>query len=237
VKTSVTPNGRPRTFTINDLPASEKPRERLQQRGARALSEQELIAVILGRGVSGESVTVTAQRLFDHFGSLRGIANATVEELCQIRGIKLAKASQIKAVFELAGRLASNPDGGKRLVKTPEDAVEVVSEELRGAKKECFLALLLTTRGRLIKVSEISVGTLDSSLVHPREVFKPAMLASAASVVFVHNHPSGDPTPSAEDMKMTERLVEVGKLIGIEVLDHVIVCDGGSTSMKRKGLL
>jgi DNA repair protein RadC len=226
-----------RTFTINDLPDSEKPRERLQEHGAGALSVQELIAVILGRGIAGESVTVTAQRLFDQFGTLRGIAGATVEELMHVKGIGLAKASQIKAVFELAGRLESNPDGDKRTVKAPEDVRDVVREHLRGVKKECFLALLLTTRGKLIKVSEVSVGSLDSSLVHPREVFREAMSAAAASVVFVHNHPSGDPSPSAEDVKMTERLVQVGQLVGIDVLDHIIVSDSDFTSMKRKGML
>ena len=237
MKEASVPKARGKSFTINDLPDSEKPRERLQEHGAGALSVQELLAVVLGRGISGESVTVTTQRLFDHFGTLRGVANATVEELCQVRGIKLAKASQIKAVFELAGRLESNPDGDKRPVKTPEDAMNVVREQLRGMKKECFLALLLTTRGKLIKMVEVSVGSLDSSIVHPREAFREAMTASAASVVFVHNHPSGDPSPSAEDVKMTERLVQVGQLVGIDVLDHVIVCDGGFTSMKRKGML
>ncbi len=224
------------TFTIRDLPVSERPRERLQEHGAGALSVQELIAVILGKGIAGESVTVTAQRLLERFGGLRGIAEATVEDLGEIRGIGLAKASQIKACFELADRLKSSPDGDKPVIKKPDDVMNIVGGKLRGKKKEHFLALLLDTRGHVIKVSEISIGSLDASIVHPREVFREAMSVSAASVILVHNHPSGDPEPSNEDIQITKRLVEVGELVGIEVLDHVIVAGEKFTSLKRKGL-
>ncbi len=137
---------------------------------------------------------VTAQRLLSQFGSLKGIASASVEELSQLKGIGLAKASQLKAAFELANRLEGYAEAGdKPVVKTPEDAVGLVRGRLKGKKKEHFLALLLDTRSRLIKVAEISVGSLDSSIVHPREVFKEAISATAASVIFAHNHPSGDP--------------------------------------------
>lgn len=241
IKQSITASdatgGRPEAFTINDLPASERPRERLQESGASALSVQELIAVILRQGISGESVTVTVQRLFDHFKTLRAMSQAPIEELQRVRGIGLAKACQIKAVFELADRLVKSPEGARPSVKTPEDIMSLLAGELRGEKKEHFYAVLLDTRGRYIKKVEISRGSLDSSIVHPREVFREAMMAAAASLVFAHNHPSGDPMPSPEDVKMTERLVQVGQLVGIDVLDHVIVCDGGFTSMKRRGLL
>ncbi len=198
-----------KSFTIHDLPASERPRERLQKFGVEALSAQEILALILGRGISGESVMVTVQRLLSHFGNLKGIAAASVEQLSQVKGIGLAKASQIKAAFELANRLEGYSETGKKpLVKTPEDIVALVKGRLRGKKKEYFLALLLDTRNQLIKVSEISVGSLDTSIVHPREVFKEAISASAASVIFVHNHPSGDTEASEDDVKLTKRLAE-----------------------------
>ena len=226
-----------KSFTIHDLPISERPRERLQKLGIEALSAQEILALILGRGVSGESVMVTAQRLLSRFGSLKGIAGASVEELSQVKGIGVAKGSQIKAAFELANRVeAYSEAGNKPLVKTPEDVVGLVRGRLKGKKKEHFLALLVDTRNQLIKVAEISVGSLDSSLVHPREVFKEAISATAASVIFAHNHPSGDPTASEDDIRLTKRLAEAGEIVGIDVLDHIIISDRNYLSLKREGL-
>jgi len=225
------------SFTIHDLPISERPRERLQKFGVEALSAQEILALILGRGIAGESVMVTAQRLLSQFGSLKGIASASVEELSQVKGIGIAKASQIKAAFELANRLEGYSEAGSRpVVKTPDDVVGLVRGRLKGKKKEYFLALLLDTRNQLIKVAEISVGSLEGSLVHPREVFKEAISATAASVVFAHNHPSGDPTASEDDIGLTKRLAEVGEIVGIDVLDHIIIGDKNFLSLKREGL-
>ncbi len=224
-------------MTIHDLPLSERPRERLQRFGAEALSAQEILALILGRGIAGESVMVTAQRLLAQFGSLKGIAGASLEELSTVRGIGVAKASQIRAAFELANRLEGGAEGAdKPVVKTPEDVAGLVQGRLRGKKREHFLALLLDTRNQLIKVAEISVGSLDSSIVHPREVFKEAVSASAASVIFVHNHPSGDPEASEDDIKLTKRLAEAGEIMGIGVLDHIIIGDKKRLSLKREGL-
>ena len=226
-----------KSFTVHDLPISERPRERLQKLGIEALSAQEILALILGRGISGESVMVTAQRLLSQFGNLKGIAGASVEELSQVKGIGIAKASQIKAAFELANRLEDYSEAGdKPLVKTPEDVASLVRARLKGKKKEHFLALLLDTRNQLIKVSQISIGSLDTSIVHPREVFKEAISASAASVIFVHNHPSGDPESSEDDIKLTKRLVQAGEIVGIDVLDHIIIGDKNYRSLKREGL-
>ena len=226
-----------KSFTLHDLPVTERPRERLQRFGAEALSAQEILALILGRGIAGESVTMTAQRLLSKFGNLRGIAGASLEELAEIRGIGLAKASQIKAAFELANRVEGQPETGKRqVVKNPVEVVGVVKGRLKGKKKEHFLVVLLDTRNQVIKVSEVSVGSLDTSVVHPREVFKEAISASAASVIFVHNHPSGDTEASEEDVELSKRLAEVGEIMGIDVLDHIIVTDNDYLSLKGMGL-
>ena len=225
------------SFTIHDLPISERPRERLQKFGVEALSAQEILALILGRGIAGESVMMTAQRLLSQFGSLKGIAGASVEELSTVKGIGVAKASQIKAAFELANRLEGYSEAGKMpLVKTPDEVTALVRGRLKGKKKEHFLALLLDTRNQLIKLVEISVGSLDASIVHPREVFKEAISASAASVIFAHNHPSGDPEASDDDIRLTKRLAEAGEIVGIDVLDHIIIGDKNYLSLKREGL-
>jgi DNA repair protein RadC len=225
------------SFTVHDLPLSERPRERLFKLGSEALSVQEILALILGRGIKGESVMVASQKLLSRFGNLKGVADASVEELIQMKGIGPAKAAQIKAALELSKRLEA--DVGEKpqpILKSPEDVAAVVKSKLKGKKREHFWVLCLDTRNRLINDKLVSIGSLDTSIVHPREVFKEAVSSSAASVIFVHNHPSGDPEPSKEDIELTKRLVQAGEIIGIDVLDHIIVCDKSYLSLKAKNL-
>ena len=225
------------SFTVHDLPLSERPRERLLKLGSEALSAQEILALILGRGIKGESVMMTSQKLLSRFGSLKGVANASVEELTQTKGIGPAKAAQIKAVLELSKRLEADVnEKPKPILKSPEDVAAVVKTRLKGKKKEHFFVLCLDTRNRLINDKLVSIGSLDTSIVHPREVFKEPVSSSAASVIFVHNHPSGDPEPSKEDVELTKRLAKAGEIIGIDVLDHIIVCNENYLSLKAKNL-
>jgi DNA repair protein RadC len=222
------------SFTVRDLPREERPRERLQRLGAENLSAQELLAVILGKGIAHESVLITVQRLLDKFKTTRGIAEATFEELRQVRGIGQAKACQIKAAFELANRWSATVSNAS--ISSPEDVYNELKAKARGKKKEYFWAVLLDTRNKIIKSVEISIGSLDSSIVHPRELFKEAISASASSIIVAHNHPSGNPQASQEDIKLTKRLKESGDIVGIEIVDHIILGEDRFLSMKREGL-
>lgn len=225
-----------RSFTINDLPKDERPRERLLKFGEQALSTQELLQLILGRGVAGESVAVTAQKLLTHFGSLQKIAEASIEELSSIKGIGLAKAAQIKAVFEISRRFSTQTPSyqGKELTN-PEKVYQLIKSKLKDYHKEHFYIIVLNSRN--YSVAEISIGSLNASVVHPREVFAEAIKHQAASVILVHNHPSGDPQPSDNDLAVTKRLTESGKILGIEVIDHIIVTKDNFFSFKEKKLI
>lgn len=228
-----------KTFTVRDLPRSERPRERLLRHGADRLSSQELLALVIGRGVSKRSVMTIAQELMARFGSIQGISNATIEELSHIKGIGTAKAAQLKAVFELGKRQELEREAVYESydIKDPQSVVRAVRGTIKDKAKEHFKLILLNTRNKIIGLSTVSIGTLSASLVHPREVFKDAIRHSASSVVMAHNHPSGDPEPSEEDLKITRRLVESGKILGIEVLDHIIIGKDTFISLKMKGLL
>jgi len=222
--------------TIRDMPADERPRERLVRYGSEALSAPELLAIILRVGSSRGSAISLANQLLSHFGSLKGVAKATVAELSALPGVGVAKAAQIKAAFELGRRLATTTDE-RVVVDRPELAANLVMEEMRYHDKEHFKVLLLDVRNRCIAIRPISVGSLTSSVAHPREIFREAIAHSAASVIVAHNHPSGDPAPSAEDRTLTARLVQAGEIIGVKVLDHLIIGDGCWVSMKEKELM
>jgi len=225
-----------KSFTIHDLPKEERPRERLVKFGEQALSVQELLQLILGRGIAGESVVVTAQKLLSQFGSLQKLAEASIEELFSVKGIGLAKATQMKAAFEIGRRLSTQatPYKSKELTD-PEKVYRLIKNKLKDYHKEHFYIIVLNSRNW--SVAEVSMGSLNASIVHPREVFEEAIRNKAASVIFVHNHPSGNPEPSEDDLIITKRLVEAGKIMGIEVNDHIIITKTGFFSFKDKRLI
>ncbi|MFY9114507.1 MAG: DNA repair protein RadC [Dethiobacteria bacterium] len=222
---------------IRDLPDEERPREKLLQSGPGALSNAELIAVILRTGNRQESAVHLAERLISKAGGLRYLPDLSLEELQAIKGIGPAKAVQIKAALELGRRVSTSFYDYEAAITSPRHVADLFMEELRYRKKEYFKLLLLNTKNRIISREEISVGSLNASIVHPREAFITPLKKSAASVILVHNHPSGDPTPSQEDLAVTQRLVDSGKLLGIEVKDHIIIGDGCYLSFKEKGLI
>lgn len=225
-----------KSFTIHDLPKDERPRERLVKFGEQALSTQELLQLVLGRGVAGESVAVTAQKLLAQFGSLQKLAEASIEELSSIKGIGLAKATQMKAAFEIGRRLSTQaPSYKSKELTDPEKVYRLIKNKLKDYHKEHFYIIALNSRN--YSIAEVSVGSLNASVVHPREVFAETLRQNAASVILVHNHPSGDPEPSEDDLLLTKKLVESGKILGIEVVDHIIVAQDDFFSFKNKGII
>jgi len=224
------------SFTLHDLPRAERPRERFEQYGPEALSAYELLAIILGNGIKGESVLLVAQRLLKAFRNLKELSQASIEELSRVKGIGLTRAVQIKAIFELGRRIEQNQDE-KIVISNPADVAKIVGPRLNHKQKEHFLLLSLDIRNTVKKISEITVGTLDSSLIHPREVFKEAIQSLASSIILVHNHPSGNPDPSEADIEVTKKMVEAGSIIGIKVLDHVITAEKEVYSFQENELV
>jgi DNA repair protein RadC len=226
---------------IKEWPEDERPRERLTKLGPEALSEAQLLAIVLSTGdaASGQSAVDLARHLVQTFGGLRALDAASIAELCQTKGIGPAKATTIKAALELGKRLSGEPVHRYLKVSSPQDLVSYFQPRLQHLRKEVFKAILLNTKHQMLKDVTVSEGSLSASLVHPREAFLPAIKESAAAVIFLHNHPSGDPTPSTEDKELTLRLAEVGQLVGISVLDHIIIGSGipGYMSFRDAGLL
>ncbi len=226
---------------IKDLPLSERPYEKMESSGSEALSNAELLAIIIRTGIQNETSVELAQRLLtmDEEGSgLSFLYDTSLEELQGIHGIGRVKAIQIKAVMELSKRIASSfAAGGRVTVKSPQDISRLFMEEMRHLKKEVFKVIFLNTKNHVIKSTNISIGSLTASIVHPREVFKEAVKVGCAALIFLHNHPSGDPEPSSEDIETTKRLMSAGNILGIKVLDHIIIGDGKFVSLKEKGFM
>ncbi|MGP4067588.1 RadC family protein [Halobacillus sp. B29] len=222
---------------IKDVPKEDRPRERLLEIGASHLSNQELLAILLGSGTKRESVMDLAQRLLIHFEGILLLKDATFEELTAIRGIGVAKAVLIMSAIEIGKRMQQMKPVERYMIRSPEDGADFVMEEMRDLKQEHFICLFLNTKNQVLHRQTIFIGSLNASIVHPREVFKEAVKRSAASIICAHNHPSGDPTPSQEDIQVTRRLQECGKMIGIELLDHLVIGDRKFISLKEKGYL
>lgn len=222
---------------LRDVPREDRPRERMMQVGAESLSHAELLAILLRTGTQKQSALHLAGAVLKQCGTLRNLMDMSMDELTSIRGIGPAKALQLRAGIELGRRLAKSGNGEVVTVRSPGDAADYVMDELRYLKKEHFVCLFLNTKNHIIARETLSIGTLNASLVHPREVFRAAIKCSSASIICVHNHPSGDPTPSPEDVSLTTRLAEAGQLVGIEVLDHLVIGDGKYVSLKEQGYL
>jgi DNA repair protein RadC len=218
---------------IKDLPENERPRERLAELGAQALRDAELIAILLRAGTKGRSAVQIAEELLQKFQSLHALARASLEDLSETKGVGRDKAIALKSAFTLAARMARELQGEAPLLDTPELVADYLRDENRGYNVEHFQAVLLNSRRKLIKVCHISQGLVDSILVHPREVFREAIAANASSLVLVHNHPSGDPTPSESDIRVTRDLIRAGQLLKIELADHIIL--GERTAGNSKG--
>lgn len=215
--------------------ATDPPRERLLHCGPQALRNDELLAVILQTGNRQHTVFELANRVLEAVGGLYGLLDVAVEELLAIPGIGVAKALQMAAAVELGRRIVARPAAQKVQIRCANDAAEYVMERLRHLKKEYFVLLHLDTKHCVMGDEVVSVGSLNASIVHPREIFKSAVKRSASGILCIHNHPSGDPTPSPEDIAVTRRLCEAGKLLGIDVLDHIVIGDGRFVSLKSQG--
>jgi len=224
-------------LTLKEMPEQQRPRERLLHFGASSLSDIELLAILLRTGTKNASAIDLAKLLLAKFGDLQGLLDASVEEMAKLKGIGTAKAVQIKAALELSKRLMILPSAKRVTIRTPKDVAALVMGDMRYLDKEYFRALLLNTKNQVLSIETISIGTLDSSMVHPRELFKIAVKKSAAALILVHNHPSGDPTPSKDDINITKRIVKSGEILGISVLDHVIIGDNKFISLKTEGLI
>jgi DNA repair protein RadC len=225
--------------TIKDWPAQDRPREKLLEKGAQALTETELVAIILrnGNASTGETAIDQARLLLDKFQSLKGIDQASISEITSFKGIGPAKASQIKASLEMARRIGNQPWENGQPLRSSEDVFHHFRDILEKEKREFFYVVLLNNKNRKLRDVKISEGSLTAALVHPREVYNPVIRESAAAVIFVHNHPSGDPSPSAEDIEITRRLKEVGDVMGVRVLDHIVIGHDRYFSFSDKGML
>jgi len=221
--------------TIKELPEFERPREKLIKKGPKALKKEELLAILLRTGLKGKNAVEVAKDILEKYGDKK-LLDVSYEELRNMRGVGLTKAVQILAAIELGSRLFKEKSEKEVYINSPQDVVKE-TEHIKENKKENFVVLYLDARNKLIYKETVSIGSLNANLVHPREVFEPAIRHLAASIILVHNHPSGDPEPSEDDLVITKRLVESGKILGIEVVDHIIVVKDGFFSFKERELI
>jgi DNA repair protein RadC len=228
-------NGRNATYRITDFVESERPRERLARLGPRSLSNAELLAIQLRTGAPGENAVQVAQRLLDAFGGVTGLHRAAFEEVCAQHGIGTAKAAQIKSALELGYRM-KHESLEKATIQSPEEAAQLILHDMGALEQEELWVILLDTRNKLISIENIYRGSLNSSQVRVGELFKNAIRRNSASLIVAHNHPSGDPTPSPDDIAVTRAIVEAGKLLDVDVLDHLVIGSGKFISMKQRGL-
>lgn len=222
---------------LKNLPKAERPRERLESLGPKSLSVQELLAIVLRLGTRGVSAVELANRLLSKFGNIKAIAQASIEELSSVEGVGRAKAISIKAAFELGVRLAVFNDTERIIIKKPEDVYLLLREEIRLLSQEIFKVVILNTKNQVIKTETVTIGILNTNIIHPRELFRSAIRSNAHSVILIHNHPSGDPEPSKEDVFITKRLVDAGHIVDIEIEDHIIFGEGKFVSMRERGCI
>lgn len=225
------------SLMIRDFPQDERPRERFIQHGPQSLSTHELIAILLRTGTKEESVLKLSNKLLIHFDGLKLLKDASLDEITSIKGIGTAKAIQLLAAVEIGRRISNLAFDDRYTIRSPEDGAKYVMNDMRFLSQEHFVCLYLNTKNQVLHKQTIFIGSLNASIVHPREVFKEAFRRSAASIICAHNHPSGDPTPSREDIEVTKRLSECGKIIGIDVLDHLIIGENRFVSLKEKGYI
>ncbi|MDW7777232.1 MAG: DNA repair protein RadC [Methanosarcinales archaeon] len=221
---------------IQDLQPQDRPRERLLKNGPAALSDSELLAIVMRTGTRGENVLNLCSRILSTY-NIQQLSRASPTKLQEIRGVGAAKAAEMAAMFELARRLETFTEEERPRISSPEAAYRFLYPKLREQKKESFIALHLDTKNKLLREETVSVGSLNANIVHPREVFKTAIQESAAAIIVAHNHPSGDPSPSQNDIDITRKLVETGRVIGIELYDHIIIGDGRFLSLKEQNLI
>src|SRR3989339_1109932 len=229
-----------RSYTLHDIPPEERPRERLVKYGVESLSLQELLSLIFGRGVKGESVVNISQKLIRAYSSLDKLSEVSIEELKEIKGLGMAKACQLKACFEISKRLEKEVSLSKNknvIIKSPKDLYPLFKEKIINFHKEYFMVASLDNRNKIISVDVVSIGTLNSSLIHPRETFEVAIRNHAAGIIICHNHPSGELKPSEDDLVITQNLVKAGELLGIEVADHLIITKDGLFSFKEEKII
>lgn len=221
---------------IRDFPAEERPRERLRNRGASNLSNSELMAILLRTGLEGENVVAMAARLLSSVGGLQGLSRATYEELCELKGVSDAKACQLLAGIELGRRVAALEPNDSPRIGSPEDVAKLYMPEMSAFDREHMRVVLLNTKNQVVGMDELYIGSVNAALVRPAEVFATAVRRNLPAVMVVHNHPSGDPDPSPEDIRLTGQLVEAGRVLDVEVVDHVVIGQGRFVSMREKKL-